>query len=241
MTENIKREIERLLDEPGDRPGTGPLRARLAATLSEGLETAAPDAPDAEASDQATLAAFVEGRLAGAERDRFVAALARNQSLRADAESSAALIQSITDNPTPMPKELLARAGALLEPAPRPRRAEPTSRWQLAAFLPRRPVAWALAAVLAVLVLSPAALYVGGRFGGVQPQTNGEPELTSVPDAEDDDPQQPPQACEDKSKPGAKSEAAQSNLPPREIAKPAAPAGKDPCDKPTPDDNKVDK
>ena len=237
MTENIKREIERLLDEPGDRPGTGPLRARLAATLSEGLETAA---PDAEASDQATLAAFVEGRLTGAERDRFVAALARNPSLRADAESSAALIQSITDNPTPMPKELLALAGALLEPAPRPRRAEPTSRWQLAAFLPRRPVAWALAAALAVLVLSPAALYVGGRFGGVQPQTNGEPELTSVPDADDDNSQPPQQACEDKSKPAPKSETAQSNLP-RESANPGVPTAKDPCDKPTPDDNKVDK
>src|SRR5579871_5947408 len=109
MTDKIKGEIERLLEEPDDLPAAGQpsslLRARLAATMAEGL--ADPAAPDGEAIDAATMAAFIDGRLSAAERDKFTAALAQQPGLRADIESVTALVDDIGEAPLRAPADLL--------------------------------------------------------------------------------------------------------------------------------------
>ncbi len=55
MTDDFKNKIERLLDEPDEAPVAGApadrLRARLSATLSEGLENASVAASDADAGN----------------------------------------------------------------------------------------------------------------------------------------------------------------------------------------------
>src|SRR5688572_30364399 len=101
MTDRIKREIERLLDEPGEAPAAGQgsdrVRSRLAATFSEGLADPSAAASNGDAGNPAAVAAFVDGKLAGAARDRFASALAQQPSLRADVESAAYLVSSVAD------------------------------------------------------------------------------------------------------------------------------------------------
>jgi hypothetical protein len=211
MTDKIKGEIERLLEEPDDLPAAGQpsslLRARLAATMAEGLADAAA-AADGEAIDAATMAAFIDGRLSAAELEEFTAAMAQQPSLRADMESVTALVDEIAEAPLKAPADLLARANARLVPAAAPARpAQSQSRWQLSALLPRRPVAWAMVAALLVLLLAPAVVFVGNHFGPIQTHV-GEPDLTFAPDAGDDDDQQ---ACPDKSKDGASKEASKDD------------------------------
>jgi hypothetical protein len=99
MTDSFKREIERLLDEPGELPEGGNaserLRSRLTATLSEGLSDVSEAPSDFDAADFASIAAFVDGRLTGDARDKFANALVQQHSLRADVESSAELVHGV--------------------------------------------------------------------------------------------------------------------------------------------------
>jgi hypothetical protein len=239
MTDDIKRRIERLLDEPDELPERREslVRARLTATLSEGLAGSA--AAVSDAGDPASIAAFVDGRLSEAERDKYAAMLAQHHGLRADVESAAALVDSITSNPSHLPAGLLARANAQLAPAAaRPAASPSRSRWTLFARMPRQRVAWAMVAALAVIVIAPAALMVGGRIEGPHPQIGGEPELSVAPGPDDDDDSGPP-ACDDKAK-AAKEEMSKSGLPERKEA--ASPESspkdalnsnpKDPCETP---------
>ncbi|CAN7717819.1 hypothetical protein LJR220_007123 [Bradyrhizobium sp. LjRoot220] len=229
MTDDFKREIERLLDEPAEPPAAGSsdrLRARLAATLSEGLaeRPAAPSSPD---SSPASVAAFIDGRLSGAARDRFASALAREPGLRAEVESAADLVYSVADHPVEVPKHLLARAGAQFTPAPPPP-VELRARWwfSFADLLPRQRLTLALVAALALIVTIPAGLILSSRFGGP-----GEPELSGVSDADTEAARL--QACKEKEK-NAKAGKTGAAIPERKEASSNGAAAKDPCDPPEP-------
>ena len=240
MTDSIKRAIERLLDEPGDpaAAGQGPdrgseqLRSRLAATFSEGLGNASSSSSEAASRDLASLAAFVDGQLTGAERDKFVAALAEQQGFRADLESAAALVSVTSDSKSQVPKHLLARAGAQFVPAAVP---DAGARWDLSAFLstlvPGRRLALAMVAALALIVAVPAGLFIRGQSGGgTQPELSGVEEPvkdTSQQDKSCDDKSKADKSKADKSKDLAKADKAKS----KDLAKDPA---IDPCDRATP-------
>ena len=240
MTDSIKREIERLLDEPGDPAAAGQgsgqgserLRSRLAATLSEGLRDASVSSSEAASRDLTSVAAFIDGQLSGAERDKFFADLAQHQNFRADLESAAALVRAAEDNQVQVPKHLLAQAGVQFAPAPPPTTA---SGWDPAAFfagilLPRRRLALALVAALALIVAVPVGLSIRGPSGGGQPELSGVEEPVK-------DTSQKDKACEDKAKED-KSKADES----KDIAKADKSKSKDtskdvtidPCDRSTP-------
>jgi len=238
MTDSIKREIERLLDEPGDPAATGPdrgserLRSRLTATFSEGLGKTSSSSSETASRDLASLAAFVDGQLTGAERDKFVAALAEQQGFRADLESAAALVSATSDSKSQVPKHLLARAGAQFAPSAAP---DTASRWDLSAFFstlaPRRRFALAMVAALALIVAVPAGLFIKGQSGG-----GGQPELSGVEEPVKDT-SQTDKSCDDKSKED-KSKADKS----KDVAKADKSKSKDlskdpatdPCDRLTP-------
>jgi hypothetical protein len=237
MTDSFKREIERLLEEPDGQPEADRhlLRARLAATLSEGLDEAkAASSSRPDLGDIGSIAAFIDGRLTGDVRDEFVTALAERRGLRADVASSTALVQAVASNPVQVPKHLMARANAQFAPAPVVRL---ESRWRLdlSAFLPRRRIAWAMVAALALIVATPAGLMLSGRYGG--PQGGGEPELSSVPapelsSAPADETPKDQKSCEEKLK--EKAEKAKTGPSERSPASAQAPKDDqhDPCDHP---------
>lgn len=252
MTDSIKREIERLLDEPGDLPAASQaldrLRSRLAATVSEGLGSASVGASESGTRDIASMAAFIDGQLTGAARDKFVADLAQQQNFRADVESTAALVYATSDAPLDVPKHLMARASAQFAPAPaQATPAQTESRWDLSAlfsaFLPRQRIAWAMAATLAVIVVAvPAGLMMRGQSGGSQPELSGVEEPVDTVSQ-----QQKDKACEDKSKDASSKDASNKDtsnkdMPKVEKSKSAPPerspasatAPKDPCDRSTP-------
>jgi hypothetical protein len=240
MTDSIKREIERLLDEPGDPAAAGQgsgqgserLRSRLAATLSEGLRDASVSSSEAASRDLTSVAAFIDGQLSGAERDKFVADLAQHQNFRADLESAAALVRAAEDNQVQVPKHLLAQAGVQFAPAPPPTTA---SGWDPAAFfagilLPRRRLALALVAALALIVAVPVGLSIRGPSGG------GQPELSGVEEPVKDTSQPKDKSCEDKAKEDkskdlAKAEKSKSKDSSKDLSKDAS---IDPCDRSTP-------
>ena len=228
MTDDFKRRIEQLLDEPGEQPGSGApdrVRERLAATFSEAL---AETSRSGDAIDPATMAAYIDGQLTGAAREKFAAALARQPDLRADLEQAADLAFSSADKPAQVPKALLARANAAFAPPP-PQAAAAPARWNLAdalaSLLPRQRMALAAAAALVVLVAVPAALVVSGKFGG----TSGEPELSSV---EDQEIARRVAECREKAAKDAKKDAKSASTT-KDAAKTAAKDAKDakdPCD-----------
>jgi hypothetical protein len=224
MTDDIKRRIERLLEEPDVPPEQSFLRARLTATLSEGLAGSAEES-DFDAGDPASMAAFIDGQLTGAERDKHAAALARHQGLRADMESAATLVDSINSSPSKVPAGLLARASVQFAPAaPRPAAARSESRWQLSALWPRQRVAWAVVAALLVVVIAPAALMVGGRVESPLPQFN-EPELSVSPGPDEDDSGTP--ACDDKADKTLKDEKSKTDVTERKDTASAPATSKD--------------
>src|SRR5690349_23318583 len=155
MGRRIKDRIERLLDEPrADAPDR--VDARLNATFAEALQDAS--RVGASHDDAATMAAFLDGRLDGAELADVRAALVRDPSLRADLESVGALISSASDAATTMPADLLARAQAEFAPAA-PHRQQANARKRIALPWPGQTGAWAVAAaLLAIAVIGPVAL-----------------------------------------------------------------------------------
>jgi hypothetical protein len=233
MTDSIKREIERLLDEPGRPPATSQgsdrLRSRLTATLSEGLDDASVTSSEFGVQDIASIAAFIDGQLTGAARDKFTADLAQQQGLRADVESTAALVYSTSDSPLEVPRHLLARAGAQFASAQPPPQA--AARWDfsalLTAFLPRQRIAWAMVAALALIVAVPAGLMINGQSGGPQPELSGVPEPVDAVSQQEKD-----KACEEKLKEMQKAGKSKPALPDRPPSSASTP--KDPCDRPTP-------
>ena len=238
MTDSIKREIERLLDEPGDLPASGPasdrLRSRLTATLSEALEGTQAPSTASGIPDIASMAAFVDGQLSGAEQDRFMADLARQPGLRADLESSAALVGATSDSALEVPAQLLARASARFAPAPPSvsvSQSEAMS-WDLSSFLlsifqPKQRIAWALVAALAVIVAVPAGMIIRDQSGGgAQPELSGvsEPVKESSQAQKDKE-----KACEEKAKENAK-EKAKAEKTGAAPARAPSDANEDPCD-----------
>jgi hypothetical protein len=230
MTDSFKREIERLLDEPGELPGADRaskrLRSRLSATLSEGLGDVSAAPSDFDATDFASIAAFVDGRLTSGAHDKFANALVQQHGLRADVESAAELVHSISESSLEVPKDLLARAGAQFAPAA-PRPTESRSRWNfsLSALLPRQRMALAMVAALVAVLAVPAGLMIGGRFG--VSGGGGEPELSAVSEPDVDAQRK---ACKEKEKAdAAKAEKLKPAVP---VSKEAADKSKakDPCD-----------
>src|SRR3954471_17966607 len=112
MTDRIRSEIERLLDEPDAAGAAAPsaagrLRSRLRATVFEGLSEAQPDPSTLDASDTGAMAAFIDGQLTGVAREKFAGVLARQPGLRADAEAVAALVDEVSESSLDVPKHLL--------------------------------------------------------------------------------------------------------------------------------------
>lgn len=222
MTDDFKREIERLLDEPGEGASAPPdrLRARLSATFSQALDETA--RAGADAANPATAAAHIDGTLTGEAREKFAAALAQQPNLRADLEQAADIVTSVAGKQAGVPKALLARANAAFAPAP-PR---PTGQagWSLsmalASLLPRQRLALAAVAAAALLVAVPAGLIVTGKIG----KSGGEPELSGVEDPKDEVARRV-QECRDKLAKEAtdKSAGMSKDVAPKKDAK-------DPCD-----------
>jgi hypothetical protein len=237
MTDSIKREIERLLDEPGDPAATGQgsgqgserLRSRLTATISEGLGDAPVSSSEGASRDLAAVAAFIDGQLTGAERDKFVADLAQHQNFRADLESTAALVRAAEDNKVQIPKHLHTQAGAQFAPAPQPHTA---SQWDPAAFFsgilfPRRRLALAMVAALALIVAVPAGLWIRGQSGG-----GAQPELSGVEEPVKDTSSQKDKSCDDKLKEDKSKDLAKADKSKSKDLSKDAPV--DPCDRSAP-------
>jgi len=225
MTDDFKREIERLLDEAGEGASAPPdrLRARLSATFSQALDETARTSVDA--ANPATAAAYLDGTLTGAAREKFAAALAQQPSLRADLEQAADIVTSVAGQQVGVPKALLARANAAFAPAP-PRPAE-RAGWSLstalASLLPRQRLALAAVAAAALLIAVPAGLIVTGKIG----KSGGEPELSGVEDPKDEVAKRV-QECREKLAKDAKDKSAGMS---KEVVKDTARKdGKDPCD-----------
>jgi hypothetical protein len=231
MTDDIKREIERLLDEPNGLAATGHargrVRSRLAATLTEGVGDASLASPKRDAGT-ASVAAFLDGQLTGAARDKFVVDLAQPH-LRADVEAGAALVDSIADSPLKVPKHLLARASTQFTTAPKP---VLRTQWDLSALMslwPRQRLVWAAVAAFVVIVVAvPAGLMITGQSGG-----GPQPELSSVPEPSEDASQKQ-KACEEKLK-VEKQKAKKENSALPGIS--PSSSSKDPCDRFTPEHN----
>src|SRR5439155_27080816 len=98
MERRLRAQFERLLVETvdcADGDAAGALRARLAANVAEGLEEesrAASSNVEDDAEDLARAAAYLDSRLAGSEREAFLASLAASARRRADLASVVALL-----------------------------------------------------------------------------------------------------------------------------------------------------
>jgi hypothetical protein len=162
MERHLRAQFDRLLaDDCADGDAEQPLRARLAADVADALEDAIPSpsaAAENDADDLTRAAAYLDGRLAGREREAFLTSLAANARRREDLASAAALLGAIEAEPMTAPADLFARAGSVF--APRGAQAErgwPRFVWR------NRAVGWSLAA-LALLVFVPSALVLVGRM-----------------------------------------------------------------------------
>jgi hypothetical protein len=166
MERHLRAQFERLLAEAGDRAdgdAADALRARLAADAAEALNdevrtSSASAAGNHDAEDLARAATYLDGRLAGPEREAFLTSLAASPRRRADLASAAALLGAIEAEPKTPPADLLARAGAAFAPqAGHSKVARRTFTWR------NRAMGWSLA-TLALLIFVPGALVlVGGR------------------------------------------------------------------------------
>jgi hypothetical protein len=229
MAEEMKA-IGRLLDERAEgaeTPASETAKSRLVASFAEALRGSS----RAGASpSESTVAAFLDGRLGEAELDEVTAALARDERLRAELESAAALVDSVAAAPRAVPQDLLARAQAQFAPQAMPAGAARGERTIVSLFSvlwPGRRTAWAMAAfVLVVLLLGSGALLTGGRTpipGLPVEQQNAGP----GPSANDIQVQHP--SCEDRAAAPPSREAAERNENPPE-PKSAVPSNEEnPC------------
>ena len=163
MERRLRAQFERLLVETvdcADGDAAGALRARLAANVAEGLEEesrAASSNVEDDAEDLARAAAYLDSRLAGSEREAFLASLAARARRRADLASVVALLGAIEVEPKTVPAELSARASSVFAArAVHGRSARPMLAWR------NRAIGWSLA-TLTLLIFVPGALVVGSQ------------------------------------------------------------------------------
>jgi hypothetical protein len=112
MFTRVAQEISRLLaDEYERRPSAtrSLVKARLVASIAEGLDSAAIADTGAGLSD-GLRAAFLDARLAPEERHVVVSALSRDPADRAEMSSAAALFDRTDAEASTLPSDLLARA-----------------------------------------------------------------------------------------------------------------------------------
>jgi hypothetical protein len=169
MTERLSDAMAQMLDEGEPRSDDAALRAllyaRLAGSLSEGLAHDAGRNGRASGDDSALIAAFLDGAATPAEREAIAARLAADPAARADLVSAMALLDDIAAQPEALPAGLAARAEEIFAADPAPamqagggwlQSLVSASRWRSAPG-PR----FALAAVLAVAIATPALLQMG--------------------------------------------------------------------------------
>ncbi|MGP0092067.1 MAG: hypothetical protein ACLPKB_19230 [Xanthobacteraceae bacterium] len=166
MAGRVPFEIERLLAEAGSRldaPERELLRARLAASLAQGLDS--PSGADRRADDLAGLAAFLDGQLTDTEREAFILGLVEAPGRRAELDSAAALLDAVGDG-APVSPKLLTQATAEFAPPPAtsPAMAAPRVSWWAHGRLGTPRIRVAVTAVVALAVLVPAIAMVGTRF-----------------------------------------------------------------------------
>jgi hypothetical protein len=163
MERGLREQIERLLAEASDgphRPGAaGALRARLAATLGEGLEGTAKRHERGD-DDPALLAAYLDGALSEAERAVVLAGLADDPARRANLASAAALLGAIEPDRQEVPPGLMALAQSTFAPAGA---AAARPRWIVR---PRAPaIGWAGAALLVLVLVPGIVIVLNDRIG----------------------------------------------------------------------------
>jgi hypothetical protein len=210
MAEEIKA-IGRLLDEGtagAATPAGEAAKSRLAASFAEALRGSL---PAGASPSESTMAAFLDGRLGEAELDQVTAALARDERLRAELESGAALVDSVAAGPRAVPQDLLARAQVQFAPEACPERAARGERAivsVLSVLWPGRTKAWAMAAfVLLVLLLGSGVFLTGSRLSTEFPHE----QLNSAPSPDVNDVQVQHPSCEDRAAETASREAADRN------------------------------
>jgi hypothetical protein len=187
MAGRFPDEIERLLAEAGsglDTPAREALRARLAASLAQGLDSrsGADRRAGGLADDLSDLAAFLDGRLTGAAREAFIQNLIEAPSRRAELDSAAALLDAVGDG-VPVAHELLVQAAAKFAPAPvTPSATAAKPSWWARGRPGTRGIRLAVTAVLALVVLVPGIAMVGKRFQA-NPAKDKAPAVLSVPPA----------------------------------------------------------
>jgi hypothetical protein len=166
MERHLRAQFERLLAEIDDRAdgeAADPLRTQLAADIAEALEpeargSSASGGGESDDEDLARAAAYLDGRLAGRDREAFLSSLAASPRRRADLASAAALLAAIEPEPKTAPAELLAWAGSAF--APRTGHGKSTRR----IFAWRNPaIGWSLVTLALLLFVPGALVLVGGR------------------------------------------------------------------------------
>jgi hypothetical protein len=168
MAGRLPDEIERLLAEAGgglDSPAREALRARLAASLAQGLDShsGADRRADDPADNLSGLAAFLDGQLTGAAREAFVQNLVEAPGRRAELDSAAALLDTVGDG-APVAPKLLAQAAATFAPAVTPTATAAKPSWWALGRPGARGIRVAVTAVLALVVLVPGIAMVGKRL-----------------------------------------------------------------------------
>jgi hypothetical protein len=164
MADRLCQEVAQFLaEEDGradDQTATGFGRARVAVSLSEGLDGDIPRDRATAADDPGRLASFLDRGLAQSEWDAVVAALAHDAVARAEASSAAAFVDAIDGARPPLPAGLVARAietfghHASPEQEKTVGQSQPSRSWPALKVLQPSLVALSLVAVLTPVVLS---------------------------------------------------------------------------------------
>jgi hypothetical protein len=164
MTERFSHEIASLLaDDDGRADRTEAralLRARLAASVSEGLGSAASVQGESAASDydHARVAAFIDRAVSRAEWGAIAARLVDDPAVRSEVASAVSLLDSIEAQPDAMPAGLEAPAAGIFARSPDP--AADGARLS-AAWWRRSPAQWStIAAVMLLAVVTPVVVSV---------------------------------------------------------------------------------
>jgi hypothetical protein len=162
MTHWLSEQFRRALAGGDRRDDSADLRAREAAGLGEALHPpgAASAGPERikDFDDPAHVAAYLDGRLSGPEREEFLRALSTNPGRSADLISAAALIADLDTRREKVPAELMTRARAAFGN-------QPNRGWnRLRVLLDRGPSAgFALAALVLLICLPVGLLLIDGR------------------------------------------------------------------------------
>jgi len=201
MERRLRKKVEWFLaglsEAPDPRDAAHLVRARLVATLAEGLETE----DDGRAGDEkrpqdlGLMAAYLDGQLAGSERHSFETSLMDAQGGHADLNSASRLVSAVECEQQELPAELLARAQSELAIPPamstRARRAwkfrllvRAAGPATVRALIFPGPRECAVAALCILLLAAPSALFVL-RDRGEQPSrpeaVPSKSELTKAP------------------------------------------------------------